>query len=106
METISTGMAMASWRSLGSATRATPSISSAMRIAGKESCTSARKERKKEYAQAPRVIGRRPLAILVFHVLPNVFGPVLVIATINIAVAIITEATRSEEHTSELQSLA
>ena len=45
--------------------------------------------------QAARVIGRRPLAILVSHVLPNVTGPVLVIATINIGVAIITEATLS-----------
>ena len=52
-------------------------------------------ERNKEYVQAARVIGRRPLAILVSHVLPNVLGPVLVIATINIAVAIITEATLS-----------
>jgi peptide/nickel transport system permease protein len=52
-------------------------------------------EKGKEYVQAARVIGRRPLAILVSHVLPNVLGPVLVIATINIAVAIITEATLS-----------
>ena len=52
-------------------------------------------EREKEYVQAARVIGRRPLAILVSHVLPNVLGPVLVIATINVAVAIITEATLS-----------
>jgi peptide/nickel transport system permease protein len=52
-------------------------------------------EREKEYVQAARVIGRRPLAILVSHVLPNVMGPVLVIATIHIATAIITEATLS-----------
>jgi peptide/nickel transport system permease protein len=52
-------------------------------------------EREKEYVQAARVIGRRPLAIMLSHVLPNVMGPVLVIATINIAVAIITEATLS-----------
>ena len=52
-------------------------------------------ERNKEYVQAARVIGRRPLAILLSHVLPNVTGPVLVIATINIGVAIITEATLS-----------
>ena len=52
-------------------------------------------EKEKEYVQAARVIGRRPLAILLSHVLPNVLGPVLVIATINIAVAIITEATLS-----------
>jgi peptide/nickel transport system permease protein len=52
-------------------------------------------ERNKEYVQAARVIGRRPLAILVKHVLPNVMGPVLVIGTINIATAIIPEATLS-----------
>jgi peptide/nickel transport system permease protein len=52
-------------------------------------------EREKEYVQAARVVGRRPLAILLLHVLPNVTGPVLVIATIHIATAIITEATLS-----------
>ena len=52
-------------------------------------------EREKEYVQAARVIGRRPLAIMLTHVLPNVMGPVLVIATIHIATAIITEATLS-----------
>jgi len=52
-------------------------------------------ERGKEYVQAARVIGRHPLAILLRHVLPNVMGPVLVIATIHIATAIITEATLS-----------
>ena len=52
-------------------------------------------EREKEYVQAARVIGRRPLAIMASHVLPNVMGPVLVLATINIATAIITEATLS-----------
>ncbi|MCX7960814.1 MAG: ABC transporter permease [Burkholderiales bacterium] len=52
-------------------------------------------ERNKEYVQAARVIGRHPLAIMLHHVLPNVMGPVLVIATIHIATAIITEATLS-----------
>ena len=52
-------------------------------------------ERNKEYVQAARVIGRHPLAIMLRHVLPNVMGPVLVIATIHIATAIITEATLS-----------
>jgi peptide/nickel transport system permease protein len=52
-------------------------------------------EKNKEYVQAARVIGRHPLAILLRHVLPNVMGPVLVIATIHIATAIITEATLS-----------
>lgn len=52
-------------------------------------------ERNKEYVQAARVIGRHPLAIMLHHVLPNCMGPVLVIATINVATAIITEATLS-----------
>jgi peptide/nickel transport system permease protein len=52
-------------------------------------------ERNKEYVQAARVIGRHPFAIMLHHVLPNAMGPVLVIATINIATAIITEATLS-----------
>jgi peptide/nickel transport system permease protein len=52
-------------------------------------------EKEKEYVQAARVIGRRPAAIMLAHILPNVTGPVLVIATIHIATAIITEATLS-----------
>jgi peptide/nickel transport system permease protein len=52
-------------------------------------------EKNKEYVQAARVIGRHPVAIMVRHVLPNVMGPVLVLATIHIATAIITEATLS-----------
>jgi peptide/nickel transport system permease protein len=52
-------------------------------------------EKNKEYVQAARVIGRHPFAIMLRHVLPNVMGPVLVIATIHIATAIITEATLS-----------
>ncbi|MBI3503230.1 MAG: ABC transporter permease [Proteobacteria bacterium] len=52
-------------------------------------------EKGKEYVQAARVIGRHPVAIMLHHVLPNVLGPVLVIATIHLALAIITEATLS-----------
>ena len=52
-------------------------------------------EKNKEYVQAARVIGRRPIAIMFHHVLPNVMGPVLVIATISLAIAILTEATLS-----------
>src|SRR4030095_11267858 len=52
-------------------------------------------EKNKEYVQAARVIGRRPLAILLSHVLPNVAGPVLVLATINIGTTITTAATLS-----------
>ncbi|MHC5655834.1 ABC transporter permease [Stappia sp.] len=52
-------------------------------------------ERNKEYVQAARLIGIPPFLIMVRHVLPNVVGPVLVIATINLGLAIITEATLS-----------
>ncbi len=52
-------------------------------------------EKNKDYVQAARLIGIRPVAIMFRHVLPNVLGPVLVIATINLALAIITEATLS-----------
>lgn len=52
-------------------------------------------ERQKEYVQAARVIGVHPLRIMFRHVLPNVMGPVLVLATIQVATAIITEATLS-----------
>ena len=52
-------------------------------------------ERGKEYVQAARLIGRRPLAIMFRHVLPNVLSPVLVIGTIGLALAIIAEATLS-----------
>lgn len=52
-------------------------------------------ERNKEYVQAARVVGVPSLRILRRHVLPNVLGPVLVLATIQVASAIITEATLS-----------
>ncbi|MBT9500456.1 MAG: ABC transporter permease [Burkholderiaceae bacterium] len=52
-------------------------------------------ERNKEYVQAARVIGVKPSRIMVRHVLPNVLGPVLVLATIQVAFAIIAEATLS-----------
>jgi peptide/nickel transport system permease protein len=52
-------------------------------------------EKNKDYVLAARLIGIRPGLILFRHVLPNVVGPVLVIATINLALAIITEATLS-----------
>jgi peptide/nickel transport system permease protein len=52
-------------------------------------------ERSKDYVQAARVIGVHPLRIVLHHILPNAIGPVLVIATINLALAIITEATLS-----------
>jgi len=52
-------------------------------------------EKNKEYVKAARVIGRHPSAIMVQHVLPNVMGPVLVIATISLALAVIIEASLS-----------
>ncbi|MDO4705632.1 ABC transporter permease [Allofranklinella schreckenbergeri] len=52
-------------------------------------------ERGKEYVQAARVTGVPSLRIMRKHVLPNVMGPVLVLATIQVATAIITEATLS-----------
>ena len=52
-------------------------------------------ERNKEYVAAAQVIGVHPLFIMLRHVLPNIMGPVLVMATIGLALAIITEATLS-----------
>lgn len=52
-------------------------------------------ERNKEYVQAAKLIGRKPMAIMLKHILPNTLGPVLVIATISLALAIIAEATLS-----------
>ena len=52
-------------------------------------------EKNKEYVAAARLIGLPASAIMARHVLPNVMGPVLVIATINLALAVITEATLS-----------
>ena len=56
---------------------------------------SAMVERNKEYVQAARVIGVSPLRIMGRHVLPNVLGPVLVLSTIQVATAILAEATLS-----------
>jgi peptide/nickel transport system permease protein len=52
-------------------------------------------EKSKEYVQAAQAIGVRPSRIVLTHILPNVMGPVLVIATIGLALAIIAEATLS-----------
>jgi peptide/nickel transport system permease protein len=52
-------------------------------------------EKSKEYVQAARVMGRGSFAIMREHVLPNIVGPVLVIATIDLALAVIAEATLS-----------
>ena len=52
-------------------------------------------EKEKEYVDAARVIGLRPLQIIYRHILPNTFSPLLVISTVQIANAIITEAALS-----------
>ena len=52
-------------------------------------------ERDKEYILAARMIGVHPVRILLGHLLPNVAGSVLVVGTINLALAILTEATLS-----------
>ena len=52
-------------------------------------------ERQKDYVAAARILGVNPFFILLRHVLPNVMGPVLVIGTIGLALAILEEATLS-----------
>jgi peptide/nickel transport system permease protein len=52
-------------------------------------------EKNRDYVLAARLIGLSHVRILLSHILPNVMGPVMVIATINLALAIITEATLS-----------
>ncbi len=52
-------------------------------------------EKSKDYVHAAKLIGMGPLRILFKHVLPNVLGPVLVIATLSLGLGILTEATLS-----------
>ncbi len=52
-------------------------------------------EKNKDYVSAARLIGSQPSAIMMRHILPNILSPVLVIATISLALAIIAEATLS-----------
>lgn len=52
-------------------------------------------EANKEYVQAARIIGLPGWLIMLRHILPNTLRPVLVIATIGLALAIIAEATLS-----------
>ncbi|MEL6548899.1 MAG: ABC transporter permease [Pseudomonadota bacterium] len=52
-------------------------------------------EKSKDYVAAAQLIGRGPMTIMVRHIMPNVLSPVLVIATISLALAIIAEATLS-----------
>ena len=52
-------------------------------------------ERRKEYVLAARIIGVRPWRIMRRHILPNALTPVLVAATLNLGLAILSEATLS-----------
>jgi peptide/nickel transport system permease protein len=52
-------------------------------------------ERQRDYVMAARVIGLSSIRIMLKHILPNVMGPVLVITTLNIGLAILAEATLS-----------
>jgi peptide/nickel transport system permease protein len=52
-------------------------------------------EKNRDYVAAAQLIGLPARVIMLRHVLPNTMGPILVIATINLALAIITEATLS-----------
>jgi len=52
-------------------------------------------EKKKEYVDAARVIGLNSMTIIYRHILPNTFSPLLVISTVQVANAIITEAALS-----------
>lgn len=52
-------------------------------------------EKNREYVLAARVIGLRSRSIMARHILPNVIGPILVVATVNLAIAILIEAALS-----------
>lgn len=52
-------------------------------------------ERNKEYVQASEIMGMHPLRIMLVHILPNIMGPILVILTVDLAVAVLLEATLS-----------
>jgi peptide/nickel transport system permease protein len=49
----------------------------------------------KEYVQAAIIMGQRPIRVMFVHILPNVLGPLLVIMTVDLASAILLEATLS-----------
>jgi peptide/nickel transport system permease protein len=52
-------------------------------------------ERNKEYVQAAEIIGLHPIRIMLVVILPNILSPLLVIGTVDLAVAILLEATLS-----------
>jgi len=51
--------------------------------------------RNKEYVQAAEIMGLHPARIMSVAILPNILGPLLVIGTVDLAVAILLEATLS-----------
>ena len=52
-------------------------------------------ERNKEYVQACEIMGMHPLRIMMVQILPNIMGPILVILTVDLAVAVLLESTLS-----------
>ena len=52
-------------------------------------------EKNKEYVQATQIMGMHPLRIMFVQILPNILGPVMVILTVDLAVAVLLEATLS-----------
>lgn len=52
-------------------------------------------ERNKDYVQAAMIMGQHPIRVMLRHILPNIMGPLLVIMTVDLASAILLEATLS-----------
>jgi len=52
-------------------------------------------EKNKEYVQATEIMGMHPARIMLVQILPNIMGPIMVILTVDLAVAILLEATLS-----------
>lgn len=52
-------------------------------------------EKNKEYVQAAMIMGQHPIRVMLWHILPNIMGPLLVIMTVDLASAILLEATLS-----------
>lgn len=52
-------------------------------------------EKNKEYVQAAEIMGMHPARVMLVQILPNILGPILVILTVDLAVAVLLEATLS-----------
>jgi peptide/nickel transport system permease protein len=94
------GVARAAWPRTGEGGLAGPVLVLAIGISGwaqfaRVVRARTQVERTKDYVLAARVIGVHPVRILVAHVLPNLSGPVLVLATVGLGAAVATEATLS-----------